>query len=454
MYRYMMMALLGLTGCVLSVAAADGLDGWSLVRTVDTDRLDPALKGKHVPTLEKHFTFADGVLRGRIGLGKEFFEAKRVDTLAGVGTIWATHQDWPKDLADFEATWDFQWVMPTKNFADCPFMLVGCRLNADGEGYSLGLHGYTAPLLIQRIDKERTRPIGRGRYAGYIQPGWLHFRLRAAGPIIKAKVWKAGTPEPERWTSEAYDDWSGTPGDRYRQGALAVGFSGVKVFDTASHEFRNIKVRALSADEVKNEASFGAKDGPNYQGDVGGTEKLTDKQRDEFHKSLQALDARTVETWKRDPNLTVEASADGVVLRSTNGAPAFGWLPEAKRHTFAVLQAKASAGARPLLALRAAGSDTADFIYLDPVWREGLPAVLQGNAQHTGDIVRAEWKPDTWYHLLTHRGHLQLWRITEPSGQDVAAFRYTGGAGYGKLEALGIGVAGKGAVTVKGFGAK
>ncbi len=437
-----------------SNAAADGLDGWSIVRTVDTDRLDPALKGVHVPTLEKHFTFADGVLRGRIGLGKEFFEAKRVDTLAGVGTIWATRQDWPKDLADFEATWDFQWVMPDKKFADCPFMLVGFRLNTEGEGYSVGLHGYTAPLLIQRIAKEKTRPVGRGRFAQYVQSGWLHCRLRAAGPIIKAKVWKANTPEPERWTSEAYDDWTGSADGRYRQGAVAFGFSGVKVFDTASHEYRNIKLRALTAEEVKAEASFSAKDGPNYLGDIGGTEKLADKLRDEYQKSLQALDAKTVEGFKRDRNLVVEAGAEGLVLRSTDGAPAFLWLPEAKRHTFAMLQAKAAAGARPLLALREAGAEPAEFIYLDPVWREGLPAMLWRDSKHTGDVVRGSWKPDAWYQLLTQRGHLQLWRVLEVDGPEIAAFRYTGGATHGKAEAFGIGVAGRGEVTIKGFGAK
>jgi len=450
-----MIAAACLAGIICSVLpAADGLDGWSLVRTVDTDRLDPGVKGLHVPTLEKHFTWTDGVLRGRSGLGKEFFEAKRVDTLGGVGTIWATRNDWPKDLADFEATWEFQWVMPGKNFADCPHMLVGFRLNAAGEGYSLGLLGYTAPLLIQRIDKERTRPVGRGRYGQYIHGGWHRCRLRAAGPVIKAKVWKATAPEPERWTSEAYDDWSETPGDRYRKGALAVGFSGVKVFDSASHEFRNIQVRPLTADESKAEASFSAKDGPNYAGDIGGTEKLTEKQRDEFQKSVRALDLKVVEQYTRDKNLVIETDADGVVLRSRDGQPAFLWLPEAKRHTFAVLQAKAAAGARPLLALRAAGADAAEFIYLDPVWRPGLPAMLQRDARHTGDVVRAEWKPDAWYHLLTQRGHLQLWRITEPGGQDVAAFRCTGGASHGKLEAFGLGVAGQGAVTIKGFGAK
>lgn len=455
MTRYAFAAAFCLAGIVGSTTpAADGLEGWSLIRTVDTDRVDPGVKGAHVPTLEKHFTWTDGVLRGRIGLGKEFFEAKRVDTLGGVGSIWAARNDWPKDLADFEATWDFQWVMPDKKFADCPFMLVGFRLNADGEGYSLGLHGYTAPLLLQRIAKERTRPVGRGRYAQYIQGGWHHFRLRAAGPILKAKVWKVNTPEPERWTSEAYDDWAGVPGDHYRKGGLAFGFSGVKVFDTASHEFRNIKVRALSADEIKTEASFSAKDGPNYVGDVGGTEKLTEKQRDEFQKSLRALDAKVVEQYTRDKNLAIAADADGLVLRSKDGKPAFLWLPEAKRHSFAVLHAKAAAGARPLLALRAAGSAATDTIYLDPAWRTGLPAVLQGDDRHSGDVVRAEWKPDTWYHLLTQRGHLQLWRITDPDGKDVAAFRYTGGAVHGKAEAFGLGVAGQGAVTIKGFGAK
>ena len=453
MVRYALAAAC-LAGIVCSVLpAADGLDGWSLVRTVDTDRLDPGVKGLRVPTLEKHFAWTDGVLRGRIGLGKEFFEAKRVDTLSGVGTIWAARNDWPKDLGDFEATWDFQWVMPTKNFADCPHMLVGFRLNSDGEGYSLGLLGYSAPLLIQRIDKDRTRPVGRGRYGSYIQSGWHRFRLRAAGPIIKAKVWKATAPEPERWTSEAYDDWSGAPGDRYRKGGVAVGFSGVKVFDSASHEYRNVQLRPLTADEVKAEASFSTKDGPNYVSDIGATEKLTEKQRDEFQKCMQALDPKAVESYARDKNLIVESNADRLVLRSRDGQPAFLWLPEAKRRTFAVLQAKSAAGARPLLAVRAAGNE-AEMVYLDPVWRTGLPAMLQRDARHTFDVVRAEWKPDVWHNLLTQRGHLQLWRITDAGGQDVAAFRATAGATFGKAETFGIGAAGEGAVTIKGFGAK
>ena len=437
-----------------AVWAEGGLEGWELVRTVDTDRADPGLKSVHTPALEKHFTFADGILRGKIGLGKEFFEAKKVDTLQGVGTIWAAKKDWPKDLADFEVSWEFQWVMPDKGFADCPFMLVGFRLNADGEGYSLGMHGYSAPLQFLRIAKEKTRQVGRGRYDKYIAPGWLSLRLRAVGPILKAKVWRSGTPEPERWTTEVFDDWTGATSDTYRKGGLAFGFSGVKVFDTASHEYRNIQFKPLSAEEAKVEVSFCAKTGPDYQADIGLTEKLNTKGREDLLKSPPALDSKMLESCAKDKNLVLESGPEGTVLKSADGAPAFLWLPESKRASFAVVQAKASAGGRPLFALREASAGPAEYYYLDPAWRDGLAAMLYRDAKHTSDIVRSQWKPDTWLNLVTQRSHIQTWRVLEPEGKDLAAFRCSCGAGHGKAEVFGIGVAGQGTVTVKGFAAK
>ncbi|GMV80234.1 MAG: hypothetical protein AMXMBFR7_14180 [Planctomycetota bacterium] len=434
-----------------SLGAADGPEGWELVPTTDTDRLEASLLKEHTPTLEKHFTFSDGVLAGKMNLGKPFFEGKKIEALQGIGTVWAARKDWPRDLGDFEMSWDFQWVMPDKGFADCPFMLVGFRLNEKGEGYSIGLHGYSAPLQIQRIKGDRTVFVGRGRYKGYIHPGWLSLRVRCAGPQLKAKVWKAGTPEPERWTTEAFDDWSAAAGADFRQGRIAFGFSGARVFDTASHEYRNIKFRPLTPEEVKAEVSFDPATGPDYGGDVGETEALTAKSKEEMAKPLPALDAKAAEGWEKTANLTFESGSEGLVLKSTDGAPAFLWMPPAKRASFAMLQAKAAPGGRALLGLRRTGAP--EFAYLDPAWREGVAAVLEGSPSHTGDVLRAAYRNDEWFNLVTQRSHIQTWRVLDLQGKVLSAFRYRTGAGFRDTESFGVGVAGRGAVTVKGFSA-
>ena len=432
-----------------------GLADWVLAPCVDVSRVDPKLRASFTPVLEKIFRAGEGgSIIGRMGLGKEFYESKRVDTLAGLGTIWVTKRDWPTDLGDFEMTWEYRWSMPGKKFADCPFMKMGFRLDKEGVGYGLALHGWTAPLVIERIEKGVNNSTGRGRYAKYqADAAWHKFRLRAAGPILKAKVWREKDPEPERWTTEAFDDWSGAPGDTFKKGGFAVGFSNVKVFDTADYEYRNIAIRPLSADAVKAEISFDARTEPDYPVDVGGTEDLVTKNREELLKNPPAIDAKAAEGYAKDKNLLIEAGPEGLVLKSTDGAPAFLWLPEARYPFLAVVQAKATAGSRPLLALRDAKAEPDAYAYLDPIWREGLAAMLHRNAKHTGDIVRSNFKPDTWYNLLTQRSHIQSWRVVEPGaeGKSIAAFRYSCGAEYGKMDAYGIGVAGKGTVTVKGF---
>jgi len=425
---------------------------WKLVPTVDMDQ--KSVKD-YEPTFEKHFKVEGDTLVGVQQIGKEFFEQRRVDTLAGVGTIWATRADWPADLSDFEMTFEYKWEMPGKNFGDCPFLKAGFRLDGKGLGYSIWVGGYSAPVILQRIQSDSTVPVGRGQYKEYAQGGWNKLRVRAVGPYLKVKVWKAGKPEPGTWTAEAYDDWSASPGDTWRRGRVALGFSGIKVFDTATHHFRNVEIRPLSAETVKSEVLLDPTTGAPYVNwvDKPGTlhEEIARNRKSDIFENPKPLDTNLLAACTRDGNVSVETGPEGWVLRSTDGEPAFVWLPANPQQRIVACRVRSSPGARPLLALRAVEKpEGSPRVYLDPAWRPGAAAILYQGPGHTGQVLRFQWKDDTWYDLSTLRWHVQTWQIVERGGTDARA-TLSYGVGRGK-ESVGVGAAGKGTVTVKAVG--
>lgn len=398
---------------------------------------------------DKHFQLIDGVLTGRCGLGPDFFaNVKEGGVFASVGMIWATDESWPKTIGDFELTFDYKWFQdePMKKYGDFPDLHVGFRL-ADGKGYYLRW-GMLGQVILRRLDGAHDITLAQGTHPG-LKGKWAKIKVRAAGPVLKVKVWSEAKPEPQTWTAEAYDNWSST-GD-YQRGSVAVGFMGRKHFDTCVYEFKNVQLRPLTSEEASAEKSFDVAEAPAYVG--------TAKGSDTTEVKYSGLDVEftmptTLEGFARDENLTVGGfTAEGVQLSSKDGKPAFFWMPIDVGNKFVGFRAKGTDAARPLLALKTTSADGSTVHgYMDPQWRDGFAALLFESADHTSGAYRYEFKPDVWRDYIRENAHWQKWQIIEPGNpSDRAAFvsPLSQPGRTGKV-LLGIGVGGKGIVTVGG----
>ncbi|MCZ7646041.1 MAG: hypothetical protein M5U26_12270 [Planctomycetota bacterium] len=434
----------------LSAGAAEpaGEDAWNIFPSVENAR---AHIKDYVPTLEKHFKFADGVLTASSFLGEEFYAkhglAKR--SFSGVGHIWATNAAWPQDLADFELTLEYR-CESTDRFSDAPDMHVGFRLNPEGEGYYLSW-GMLGDVNMSRSSKEAWCNIARGGRLKSGQ-GWNAVRLRVAGPILKAKIWHAGQPEPAHWSTETFDDWEETGEKRFHRGALALGFYGRQLFDRSSYLFKNVRIKPITPEESKQEVFFDLQSAP--QGDWGGVKSLETGALD-----VLLLNEASIKDFAADSNLAPPRfTAEGIVLASTDGAPAFLWTT-VQRGGLVVAHAKSENGARPLLAIRPEGEGKSGTTgYVDPAWQKGTLAFTLGGPRHLCGAARFDWKDGVWHGLGWASQHLmscQVWEKDNPKNLGACIFKPENMSFDRQTnKRVGIGVAGKGSVTFKGFGGK
>ncbi|MBE7464608.1 MAG: hypothetical protein HS116_14115 [Planctomycetes bacterium] len=438
-----------LIACALPFALAGmlGASEWALHPSADKGQAK-----EYRPTFEKHFEDVEGVLKGRCALGADFYKAmEKSNVFVGTGPLWATRTAWPTDAADFDFTVEYQWFQkePMEQFGDFPDLKLGFRLDANGAGYYL-TWGMLGQVLIKRLTPEgRSIVVAHGTLPGR-KSAWWKLRVRAAGPILKAKIWRAEKPEPATWTAEGFDDWSSSPETLYKQGAIAVGFAGRKLFDTCVYEYRNPELKILTAEEKAAERSFDPQTMPAYTGRAKGSDTTLIK----MGEPAEAwTDEAALNGWEKDANLKVSAGPDGLVLSSSDGKPAYAWR---KTNTkLNAVRAKSAGGARALLALKGTASDGQQVLAcLDPIWREGLTALLYQDAGHTSGAYAFTWKQETWYDLVSLNAHWHKWQIIDPAAtQEYAAFSsgfVPGGAG----RMVGVGVAGTGSVTVRGVTSK
>ncbi|MCZ7644634.1 MAG: hypothetical protein M5U26_05000 [Planctomycetota bacterium] len=418
-------------------------------------KVHPAAEGAEAdgykPPIEKHFKLAEGVLTATCGLGEDFYKnMEKHNVFVGAGIIWATDAAWPADLEHFELVFDYKWFQdePMKKYGDFPDMHLGFRLDETGRGYYVRW-GMLGQILVRRMDSDATRGVGHGTLQG-MKGKWARVKLRAAGPALKVKIWNAEKPEPETWSAEAWDDWRETEGAAFKKGAIAVGFRGRKLFDTCVYEFKDFKLTPLSAEAAKSEPSFDAASAPSYIG-LAGNSDTTPIEAPEPAEAL-AKD----EGLLKDANVKIEGfGSDGMTISSTDGKPAFVWLNANPKSSLVAARMKSAAGARPLFALKGKGKDGSERrAYMDPVWREGLAALLWENESHTVSAYRFAWKPDVWYDFVSQKAHWHKWQILNlDDAKDRAAFVGSVLPNVQELHA-GFGVAGKGGVTIKGFTVK
>ena len=425
--------------------AAEGTGGtWKVHPTVDRGQVK-----EYTPTFEKHFKVEGGILRGTCGLGPEIYAKHRCTSFKGVGNIWATNAAWPADLADFELTFDYKWFQeePMKKFGDFPDMNVGLRLNAAGRGYLIQW-GFLGQIRPYRTGKGGG-VIGLGSHRG-LKGRWAKVRILAAGAILKVKVWPEEfrgkrVEEPARWNVECYDNWEATGEKDFRRGAIALGFHGRRLFDTCVYEYRNVKLRVLTAEEAGKVTLFDPKTAP--AGYVKGASTSNVKTA----KPYQPATTAAVADAANDANAKVQGSETHITIQSTDGQPAFAW----KKHKLRkfIFRAKSSKGARPLLGVKVTDPDSPTRMsYMDPLWRPGVAAVLYENANHTANCARFEWKDDTEYDFIVHASHWTKWQILEvgnPTNRvNFSARTYQFNRRTSTMF-LGIGAAGKaGTVTV------
>jgi hypothetical protein len=422
---------------MLAVSAAAG-ETWSLYPCA----YKPDAKD-YAPTFDKHFKVVDGVLTGNCGMPDEFYKAmEKHNVFVGTGPLWATQESWPKDAANFELVFDYKWFQeePMAKFGDFPDLHVGFRLNKDGMGYYL-TWGMLGQVLIKRMASDHRYIVGHGTHPG-LKGKWAKVKIRAAGPILKVKIWSAAKPEPEAWTAEGFDQWPENE-PNYKTGAVAVGFFGRKLFNTCVYEFKDAQFKVLSDDEVKSEKSFDAATAPQYAGRAPNSDTTLIKVPEAV-----PLKKDDLADFEAESNAKIESAADGaLVISSTNGEPAFLWKKSASKARALAFRVKSSAGARPLFGIRLEKETTP--AYMDPVWRPGFVALCLKDNLHTAGAYRFEWKPDTWYDMILEKGHWQKWQIIEVDNpKNFAAFSADMSPGTGPA-CLGIGAAGKGTVTVQ-----
>lgn len=415
---------------------------WKLYPSADRGEV-PA----YTPTFDKHFKLKDGILTGTTGLGAAFYEEHKSSTFEGIGNLWATNSSWPTDLQDFELTFDYKWFQeePMKKFGDFPDMSIGVRLNEDGKGYIIGW-GFLGQIRPRSMDGS---VMGLGNHRG-LKGEWAKVRILVAGPIIKVKVWadeSRGTKvvEPTRWNVETYDNWEGSNEHNYSKGAVALGFTGRKLFDTCVYEFKNVNLRVLSAEEASAVQFFDPETAPESY--VKGSSTSDIKVGD----ALPPIAKNSFAKNTMDKTVKVLFEDDVVTMQSSDGKPAFVWKStEAKTYIF---RAKSSGGARPVIGVKVTDKKVPTQIsYMDPIWRNGIAAVLRENENHTANAARFVWKDDTEYDFIVSSAHWLKWQIVEVGNPEnrvnFSAKTYNFNHRTSK-RFMGIGVAGTdGSVTV------
>lgn len=438
-----------LTVCALLAAGLGALNAaeWTLYPSADKGNAKD-----YQPTFEKHFSVTEGVLTCRCAMGEDFYKnMESHNVFVGTGPLWATNAAWPSDAANFDFTVEYKWFQkePLEKYGDFPDLKLGFRLDAKGAGYYLHW-GMLGQVLIKRLTPDgRAIIVAHGTHPGR-KGMWCKLRVRAAGPVLKAKVWLADKPEPATWTAEGFDDWSAAQEPLYKQGAIALGFYGRKLFDTCVYEYRNPAFKTLAPEETKAERSFDPQTMPAYAGRADGSDTTPIKvdAPTEAWKDEAALSG-----WEKDANLKVAVGPEGLVLSSTDGKPAYAWRKTTGR--LHVIRAKSTAGARPLLAIKAASKDGQPVLaILDPIWRDGLAALLYQDALHTSSAYKFTLKPDTWYDFISQAAHWLKWQIADP-GEPKGYAAFASSFLPAKTERMfGVGVSGTGSITVQGVTAK
>ena len=422
----------------------------NITTTTDWELYPSTDRGKvatYKPTFNKHFKVKDGVLIGTTGLGAEFYEDHKLRTFEGIGNVWATNVSWPSDLQDFELTFDYKWFQeePMKKFGDFPDMRVGVRLNKEGKGYVIGW-GFLGQIRPTRMGGG---VMGLGKHRG-LKGKWAKVRILVAGPIMKVKVWPdelrgKKVEEPIRWNVETYDNWEGSNEPNYRMGAIALGFSGRKVFDTCVYEFRNVNLKTLKPEEAKAVQFFDPDTAPKSYAKGPSTKDI------KVSDSLPIISKDVFSKSKMDKNIKVLMDNEGVTMQSLDGKPAFVWkFNKAKTYIF---RAKSNGGARPIIGVKVTDKKAPIQIsYMDPIWKLGIAAVLHENENHTANSARFVWKDDTEYDFIVSSSHWQKWQIVEVDNPEnrvnFSARTYEFNRQTSK-RLMGIGVAGKeGSVVV------
>jgi hypothetical protein len=347
-------------------------------------------------------------------------------------------------------TFDYRWywkTSPIKRVGDDPDMNVAFRLNGEGEGYEI-MWGFLGQVRINRISKDGrlNHIIGEG-HQRRVKKNHLKFRIRAVGPVIKVKCWGAADPEPVNWTIEALDDWTGEEEAHPQSGAIAFGFTSRYFFDTTAYEYSDIAISPIPAEEAAKEIFFDPKT-------AAGKQNMPPKRIELPPKIISLKGSAALTGFTPDANLIVKATDEGLVLESKDGLPAFLWYgkPGSSRSKLLAIRAKGTGSARPLLARRITTNEKTDIGYYDPRWRADAAAIFWNSDRHTGNVRRAEWKPDTWFDITYWRGHWIAWQLEE-SDKPETGIRFRARPFLfnprKSKETFGIGVAGKGTVTVQ-----
>jgi hypothetical protein len=403
--------------------------------------VDKGIDPDYAPSLDRHFAVENGILTARCGLEESFFaKLPKGGVSIGTGPLWVTRQDWSTTNSDFELLFDYKWFQeePMKNYGDFPDLHVGFRLNPQGDGYYLRW-GMLGQILVMRAGQY---PVAHGVHAG-LKGKWARVRLRAAGPILKVKIWSAAKPEPPNWSAEGFDDWKGA---QFTAGAVTLGFYGRKLFNTCVYEFRDVQLRTIADEEARAEKFFDPSSGPRDPGRAVCSDttpiKLPELPADPVREGDLAV-------TERDANVqALEFGSDGLSFSSTDGKPAFVWVKASRGIRLAMARMKGTPGSRPLFAIRGTDKDgTRQMAYMDPVWHDGIAALLWKDADHTNGAYLFGWRPDTWADFVAEAGHWLKWQIRRPDEQEYAAF--TGSIVSMTDCSIGLGVAGTGAVKVR-----
>lgn len=439
--------LLAFMSGVSPKTAQAGEDAWAIFPSVDKGVIKD-----YTPVFEKHFKLDNGVLCATAGLGGEFYKKPEASSvMAGPGVIWVTNSAWPQDAENFEVVFDYKWFQdePMKNYGDFPDMHAGFRINKDGEGYDLSW-GMLGQIRLTRKGRTGSRLTAQGTLTG-LKGKWARVKFRAAGPILKVKVWDAGKSEPECWSAEAFDDWSSSSEATFKRGAIALGFYARKLFDTCVYEFKDVKFAPLSPAEVSAERFFDEKTAPAYRGFASNADTILVKTAPPavLFKDAQASAGATA-----DKNLKIETGAEGLSLSSSDGEPAYLWIKVDPKFRSLAMRAKSEAGARPLFVVKAKTAGGEELASMDPVWRDGIAALLWKDRGHTASAYRWTWKPEAWHDFIVENGHWQKWQIVEANEEKNRAAFSARLIPAGTEAYFGIGVAGKGAVTVQGMSSK
>ncbi|MCW8131694.1 MAG: hypothetical protein KIS92_15215 [Planctomycetota bacterium] len=420
--------------------------GWSLAPAADHGYA----KEPYAPAFEKHFKLENGVLRGTAGLGDEFYkEMEAHNVFVGPGVVWASKTDWPKDAANFELVFDYKWFQeePMTKFGDFPDLRVGFRLDKDGAGYDLQW-GMLGQIRLTRKDKDGSVAVAHGTLPG-MKGKWARVKIRAAGPILKIKIWNAEKPEPETWSAEGYDDWSGAKEPSFKSGAVALGFCARKLFDTCVYEYKDASLTVLTPEQAAAEVSFDAKTAPAYIGLANNSDTSPIKTAE---PAVAFKDPKDLGEVQADANAKLAAGDGAVTIASADGKTAFVWRKVNPKAKYVCARMKSATNAFPLFAVKTKSANGKETIAcLDPAWRKDLVALWWQSPAHTAAAFRWTWKPEAWHDFVVENAHWQKWQIldtTDPKNRAAYAAKLTGGA---EEMWIGFGVQGAGLVSVQGM---